>query len=45
MKFFCKLRDVFLRFFSKIKCNSSCFNDNHISNHNEKIIYYNKKDN
>lgn len=38
MKFFAKVRDVL----SKIKCNSSCFNDN--SKHNETIIYVDRKD-
>jgi len=46
MRFFAKLRDLFIRIFSKIKCNckSSCFNvDRHVE-HNEHIIYIQKKE-
>ena len=33
MKFFAKIRDIMIRFLTKITCNSSCFNtDNHVEN-------------
>ena len=32
MKFFARIKDIFIRFLTKIKCNSSCFNTTNTTN-------------